>query len=104
MQILRRGSTNYVRLTHLFDTIDREYLDDATVVATAFDAAGGPITGVTALPVTYQAASNPVEYLAEIPHTVTLPADGTEGTVVVTATSAAAKVRKFPPEPVRFED
>ena len=104
MHILRNGSTNVITLSSLFDNIDRTYQEGATVVAALKDEADGAITGADAISLTQVSGTSGrnVLYRGELAHTVSLP-EGTEGTLVVTATNTAGKVRKWT-EPCRFED
>jgi hypothetical protein len=104
MHVLHNGSTNVITLSHLFDNIDRTYQEGATVVVTLKDESDTDVTGAIGVSMAQVSGTTGrnVLYRGEIAHTVTLP-EGTEGSLVVTATNTAGKVRKWT-EGLRYED
>lgn len=96
-QPIVKDSTNVVRLKKLHDEVTREWLADAIVTCTLFDATGvTPIVGADNLPVIYAAGSSPAkgEYRATLAANLPLTV-GTLYSLRTVAIGADGSVRVF---------
>lgn len=75
MQVLKRRSTNVIRLKAYTDEVTELPVVNATVTGSLFSQAGVAVTNAQALPMTYFAASGAIEaqYRGIVPSTVLLP-------------------------------
>lgn len=94
-QLIRRGSDNPIELRRLYDEIDEEYQEGATVTCDLLNSAGAAIAGADNISMAQVSGTSGrgVLYLGELSNTLTLPEGA--GTAVVKATSTIGKVRRF---------
>lgn len=105
MDVYKIGSTNVTTLSVLFDEVDREYEEDATVTASFNDAAGAAIVGAQDLALSHVSGTTGRLTLYRANHAADVFASVAAGVGqrVVVATDADNNVRRFT-ENVRFED
>lgn len=104
MKVLRSGSTNVITLSSLFDTIDLEYEEGATVTYTLYDENDAEITDAVdvEMPQVSGTSGRTTLYRGEVSYLVTLPT-GVQGKCEVTAIATSGKRRVFE-VPVRYEE
>jgi hypothetical protein len=91
-----RNSTNVIEVIGLRDRTTGEYVDDATVLATLYDALNNPVAGATNLTLTLVAGTigSRIMYRGSWPSTVALTLDASY-TLKVTPTAPGPIVREF---------
>lgn len=105
MDVYKIGSTNVTTLSYLFDEVDREYEEDATVVVSFNDSEGNAITDAQGLPMAHVTGTEGKLTIYRASHAADLFASVAAGVGqrIVVATDIDNNVRRFV-EDVRFEE
>ena len=105
MDIIRIGSTNTTTLKGLFDRVDLQYEEGATVTASFFDPSGAEITDAQNITMAQVSGTSGKSTVYRAGHAADLFEDVAEGegSRLIVATDTDGNVRRFV-DPVRFEN
>lgn len=92
-ETLPAKSTGVVELRRLFDIVDKEYEDGASVTCTLLDRANNPVSGATNIPMAHVVgtAGAGTVYLGEIDAAANIPVGVYDAEVVAVVAATGAK-------------